>query len=173
MRGYRQSPEHIAARAAALTKPIPTEKRCPSCGLTKPSDAFGRRVNRHLLRGQCRDCELAKRRTYSRRRPDVVRRHNKLGSYRRRGLTEAEYETLLAAQGGVCAICRRPPKPGGRRLAVDHHHRTDERRGLLCDRCNIAIGMFGDDFAALTAALEYLAGFAHVGHSGEEPGEWR
>src|SRR5437867_13162633 len=50
------------------------------------------------------------------------------------GLSLAEYDALLAAQGGGCAICDRPPKT--RRLDVDHDHRTGKVRGLLCHRCN-------------------------------------
>jgi hypothetical protein len=36
------------------------------------------------------------------------------------GITLAEYNTRLAEQGGVCAICKRPP--GKTRLSVDHDH---------------------------------------------------
>jgi len=50
------------------------------------------------------------------------------------GITDAEYERLLAAQGGHCALCANTPKT--RRLHVDHDHRTGEVRGLLCYVCN-------------------------------------
>lgn len=46
------------------------------------------------------------------------------------GITEAQYQRLLAIQGGRCAICQRVPR--NRRLAVDHDHITGEPRGLLC-----------------------------------------
>lgn len=49
-------------------------------------------------------------------------------------VTDAEYEAMLTAQGGGCAICRRPPKT--RRLHIDHDHKTMRVRGLLCHRCN-------------------------------------
>ena len=52
-------------------------------------------------------------------------------------VTLDEYEALLEAQGGVCALCGNPPKT--RRLDVDHDHRTGLIRGLLCSRCNQAI----------------------------------
>lgn len=51
----------------------------------------------------------------------------------------ARYDELLAIQGGVCALCGNPPKEGGRRLHVDHDHKTLELRGLLCFRCNRAL----------------------------------
>src|SRR6266567_1178408 len=55
------------------------------------------------------------------------------------GVTDAEYDRLLTAQGGGCAICGNPPKT--RKLHVDHdHHDKNKRvRGLLCHRCNRAL----------------------------------
>jgi hypothetical protein len=53
------------------------------------------------------------------------------------GLSLDDYERLLAAQGGGCALCGRKPKT--RRLDVDHDHRTGKIRGLLCQRCNRAV----------------------------------
>lgn len=53
---------------------------------------------------------------------------------RQLGVTDAEYQRLLEAQNGGCALCGRPPKT--RRLHVDHDHRTGAVRGLLCFVCN-------------------------------------
>lgn len=50
------------------------------------------------------------------------------------GISSIEYEQILAWQGGVCAICGRPPK--SRRLHVDHDHSTGYVRGLTCFPCN-------------------------------------
>lgn len=50
------------------------------------------------------------------------------------GVTDAEYERMLAAQDGHCALC--PSTPKTRRLHVDHDHKTGRVRGLLCHRCN-------------------------------------
>jgi Recombination endonuclease VII len=71
------------------------------------------------------------------------------------GITEAQYNELLAYQGGCCAICRKPPK--GRRLAVDHDHKTGKVRGLLCYFCNSRFLGRGRESAAMhLAAAEYL-----------------
>ena len=53
------------------------------------------------------------------------------------GVSTEDYERMLAAQGGGCAICGALPKT--RRLHVDHDHKTGEIRGLLCYRCNKAL----------------------------------
>lgn len=70
------------------------------------------------------------------------------------GITLDEYATLLASQGGACAICRR--QETGKRLAVDHDHTTGVVRGLLCQKCNTALGLLGDDIHLIDAAWTYL-----------------
>src|SRR5262245_26073422 len=83
------------------------------------------------------------------------------GELRRRyGISAAEYDALLARQGGVCAICRRRSKE---RLCVDHCHVTGTVRGLLCSACNIALGYLKDDQASLVAALAYLGALPRDG----------
>ena len=52
----------------------------------------------------------------------------------RYGLTEAQWDEMFQTQGGKCAICLKPQH--GRRLAVDHDHKSGKVRGLLCWRCN-------------------------------------
>ena len=76
------------------------------------------------------------------------------------GLTQADYDALLIAQGGVCAACGQPERAMraglALRLSVDHVHGTGRVRGLLCTRCNRGIGNFDDDPARLEAAARYL-----------------
>lgn len=71
------------------------------------------------------------------------------------GMSAGEYDRLLAAQDGACAICNKPP--AGRRLEVDHDHRTLEIRGLLCRGCNVMVGLADDDIEVLDTAIAYLA----------------
>jgi uncharacterized CHY-type Zn-finger protein len=79
-------------------------------------------------------------------------------------LTQAEYDAMLASQGGVCAICKqidsRKRKDGSHfSLSVDHNHATGEIRALLCGKCNTALAHF-EDYEFFNAALAYLEKFA-------------
>jgi len=75
-------------------------------------------------------------------------------NYRERyGITTEQYEAILASQGGVCALCREPPKK--RRLCVDHDHDSGAVRELLCNICNRAVAHL-EDPAWYAAALDYL-----------------
>lgn len=69
------------------------------------------------------------------------------------GLSEGDYADLLAAQGGLCAVCKERPDSG---LCVDHSHVTGKVRGLLCLTCNAGIGMLKDSESLLSSAIEYL-----------------
>ena len=72
------------------------------------------------------------------------------------GLTADDLFDMTVAQHGACAICGRVPGPHSRRLAIDHDHATGVVRGLLCYRCNTAIGLLGDDVDTVIAAAAYL-----------------
>jgi hypothetical protein len=76
------------------------------------------------------------------------------------GVTDAEYDRLLAAQGGGCAICGNPPKT--RRLHVDHDHKTGRVRGLLCHRCNRALPNWVTPGWLSTAAIYLAHGYSGV-----------
>ena len=88
---------------------------------------------------------------------------------RKYGMTAQKFDALFKAQGGVCAICRKPEtrtlryKSGDvvlQRLAVDHDHKTKIVRGLLCSKCNRGIGWLGDDPQTLRAAAIYVEEYA-------------
>ena len=94
------------------------------------------------------------RRANPERTENNMLRHNR----QRAGYTMEQYDTLLASQGGLCAICGITLKSGkGKQAAnADHNHKTGEKRGMLCGRCNLAIGMFEDNPDLLRKSTAYL-----------------
>ncbi len=76
---------------------------------------------------------------------------------RKYGITAEEYQRLLAAQGGHCAICpATEPGYGRKYFTVDHDHKTGKVRGLLCVRCNTGLGMMEDSADRMEAAAQYI-----------------
>ena len=55
----------------------------------------------------------------------------------------------------VCATCKLEKPENTKRLAVDHCHTTGVVRGLLCHKCNKALGVFNNK-ELLDAAINYL-----------------
>ena len=71
------------------------------------------------------------------------------------GITIEQYDSMYRAQNGACAVCD-GVNLSGRRLAVDHCHRTGKVRGLLCSMCNSAIGLAKERLDVLKKAVAYL-----------------
>lgn len=74
------------------------------------------------------------------------------------GLTLDKFQKMFLNQRGHCKICGNLPDKRG--LSVDHDHRTGQVRGLLCFRCNAALGGFSDSVRLLKKAIQYLQIFS-------------
>ncbi len=74
-------------------------------------------------------------------------------------MTIRQYDEMLEAQDGACAICLWPETVMRQgeliALAVDHDHHTGQVRGLLCHRCNVALVLV-EDRPWIEAAEKYL-----------------
>ena len=158
-------------------------KRCKSCGAEKPLEGFYRNpLGRQGRRPEWKECTNARRKVwYVRNREREIARvgkwqrenPDKLATQRRKtadararkyrqwhlqkqfGLSLDDYALLLSQQGGRCATCRAVPADGTS-LHVDHDHETGRVRGLLCMRCNNALGLMRESADVLNGAIEYL-----------------
>lgn len=111
----------------------------------KVCSACGQELQPDMMAGtRCRPCNS--KRAHDKRVQQVY------------GLKPGQYDELLKFQGGVSAIGRTPPR--GKRLAVDHDHRTGEVRGLLLKHENFYIlgwlEKFDDPFEVLDRIRDYL-----------------
>ena len=99
-----------------------------------------------------------KERRYRKRRmvndPQYRERIYRANVLRKYGLSSAAYTVLSEGQQHCCAICGKPPQR--KFLEVDHCHRTNYVRGLLCRRCNLGLKEFDDNIERLLKAVEYL-----------------
>ncbi len=125
-------------------------------------------------REQARRLEYARR--YRKENPDKVlacnRKSYRYSATQRRnvrhyalrtkyGMTEADFDEMLAGQNGKCAICSVTVVVGDERhshqtACVDHCHATGAVRGILCNRCNKGLGMFEDDLPRFRRVMRYL-----------------
>lgn len=101
--------------------------------------------------------------------PEKVKATNRRIKLKRQyGLTIEDYNAMLDSQNGVCKICGMPETKMQRRgsdtkltpesLHVDHDHATGKIRGLLCYKCNTALGKFDDNPELFRRAIAYLRG---------------
>ena len=107
---------------------------------------------------RCRDCYNKYHRDYR------ERNKKKIGTYKTKdsikntnlkclyNITLEEYNRQKELHLGGCAICKQPFD----NLSVDHNHKTNEFRGLLCKKCNTGLGAFNDSEILLINAIDYL-----------------
>lgn len=124
-------------------RPLSGSRKCPDCGEVKPEDQFPAGYT------YCKPCHN------KRTRETVMRLYGGYRHYRlkqRYGIGAVEVDEMIAAQDGVCALCGERPA-----TQVDHDHATGKVRGILCLRCNAALGAAHDDPQILRAAIRYLS----------------
>lgn len=159
-------------------------KPCSKCKRTLPTSEFYKRTAKEVetrkdgLQSACKSCmkeikrkhreDPAKRANERRlarlaRVKDPVKARQNDRRYNLKalcGISVEDYDRLFAFQHGLCAVCGKPESAvlNGRlkRLAVDHCHEGGQVRGLLCSRCNTAIGLMNDDVDVLEKAQCYL-----------------
>jgi hypothetical protein len=72
------------------------------------------------------------------------------------GVTIEQYQEMLTQQSSGCSICNRTIMETGKPLGIDHNHKTNIVRDLLCNKCNRGLGFFNDNPELLTKAIKYL-----------------
>lgn len=81
--------------------------------------------------------------------PNVRARRSEWARKRAYGLTDGQFSACLVAQNGVCPLCNDRPAEH-----LDHDHRTNENRAVLCRKCNTLMGGV-DDREWLARAISY------------------
>lgn len=179
-RRSRHARREVESRWASRGGPAQQPRTCARCGAEFVVNLGPGKLGRGpgLCSPECRRAQHLER-----ARENQAKHRRQLGAEalasRRRtallaryGLTAESYAERVAAQRGVCAICRRPEtKHHSELLKIDHDRsccgtgRSCGRcvRALLCSNCNRALGLFGDDPAVLRSAAEYLERFASRG----------
>jgi hypothetical protein len=74
---------------------------------------------------------------------------------RRYGITQHEYDALMAAQGGRCPGCG-TAEPGIKGWCIDHNHTTGRVRALMCGTCNRVLGLLQESVTRLRALADFL-----------------
>ena len=133
-------------------------KKCTKCGQEKTLDCFYKAsTTKDGFRTECKEC---KKPTAAWREPgylDEYRVRSRNTHLRRTyGITIEQFDELLKCQEGRCAICGREECSTGRNFSTDHDHTTGNVRGILCNDCNRALGLFQDSSTVLAAAYTYL-----------------
>jgi len=137
-------------------------KQCTVCKEDKAlTEFYNKKVSKDGKCSRCKECDNKARHKWQTNNPKKAIASQRNRSLKHKyGITTQDYEAMLNKQGGTCAICNSTESKGAgthNNFSVDHaHDDTKKIRGLLCNRCNGALGMFSDNMELLQKAVEYL-----------------
>lgn len=157
-REYRERKAAASGRTIQRRRQLPPgQKWCPACESAQPIANFPRnRSARDGLAGYCKPCHNARSKATSERLYGGGREYH---LRRRYGLTSADVDAMIEAQGGTCATCAGPAQH------VDHDHATGKVRGVLCFNCNQALGNVRDDELTLGRLGRYPVSRVEIAHA--------
>ena len=146
-------------------------KTCSKCKILKSFENFSNDKSRSDFKcPQCKDCQHELYRIRLQKEPNFGKLAGKLhrtrypdGELKRHfirkyGITPQQYNDLLIKQDYKCILCSKTKEQNlrGRDLFVDHDHKTNRVRGLVCFDCNLMLGHARDNIKTLEKAIEYL-----------------
>ncbi len=154
-------------------------KICTRCKEEKKLSEFAKdKYNKDGLTFRCKVCRNEHYNTFYKENPEKQKEKNNKQKINRQifynsdkgiqssrkahlkrcfGITLEEYNEMLEKQNHVCGICGNYETCYRNKvLSVDHSHDTGHIRGLLCNTCNRALGLFKEDIETLTKAINYL-----------------
>lgn len=159
---------------------IPTEKACTKCTIVQPIANFN--LCNGKPRSQCRKCQakyaaatpvkVKTKRTkkwlanlllndpekYEKQKIKKAIKRNKMFDSDDEEFNPDEYVNIIYNLYQIqtnCLICKLHTDDCGK-LQIDHDHQTTKFRGLICQGCNSALGLFRDNLNSLSNAIEYL-----------------
>lgn len=134
------------------------KKMCNRCKKIRKASEFN--TNNRRPDGLGTECKACESRRHKRHRVNMTEKEKQHQNRKevcwKRGITPKDFERMLKEQSGQCAICGRYQIKLNRCLCVDHNHKTDEVRSLLCYNCNAILGQANDDKCILAKAIKYL-----------------
>jgi hypothetical protein len=140
-----------------------TKKWCSSCTEYKDKSEFNKNKQKNDgLSYTCRECKKVECKDWYSKNKVYQSKYMREKSLKRLyNITLDGFDELRIKHNNKCAICgTEPGKPrAGKQkkfLEVDHDHKTGAIRGLLCSKCNTAIGLLEDEVDLLKKAIKYL-----------------
>lgn len=144
----------------------PITKECSKCHISQHISAF------YVGTSVCQNCSRKYSKDYRQKNQEAIKARTRI--YRKKmtpldryisrirnqyGVSIEWYNEQLEKQNGRCAICNQLPtarKDGLQKLYIDHNHKTNQVRELLCQHCNTLIGCALENPLILEKSIDYL-----------------
>lgn len=130
-----------------MTKLYPKGKICSKCKAIYPATKeyfYGQKNARDNLHPWCKEC---------------MKNNTRISTLKKRGLQKEDYKKMIIQQKYRCLICGISEVDYGKRFSIDHNHKTNKIRGLLCSNCNSVLGYAKDNPLVLINAAKFLLSY--------------
>jgi len=126
-------------------------KLCKKCNINKSLNEFFKDVKmKDKYKSFCKNCynEDPSRSSKYRKNFELNRKY---------GIDINKFTELFNNQNNKCKLCESEiPRGTRKKWCVDHCHKTGKIRGIICNNCNLGLGVFDDNINYLNKAIEYL-----------------
>jgi hypothetical protein len=139
------------------------KKKCNTCKKEKDLSEFHNSKSKSDgKQANCKQCNNEKARAWQTENYDQFKKHwekQKTAEAlwkrkaRRYNISVEELKLLFSLNDGTCTICKRYPSNF---LVIDHCHTKNIVRGILCEKCNQALGLMDDNIEYLLNMIQYL-----------------
>jgi hypothetical protein len=137
-------------------------KKCTKCFLEKKfSEFYKSSLGKHGVCSICKACQRAINCNFRKKNSDKIKKLRDRCNWRDiknvdgSSFMRRDFDILFAQQGGKCWICL-SDKSGKKGWIPDHDHNTGFIRGILCNSCNLGLGLFKDKVGSFRRAIDYL-----------------
>lgn len=144
---------------------IEQTKTCSVCKKEKSLSNFGKRKDsKDGKLSRCKSCESIRVKEWQANNQEYKKEYARVRRFTRHGISEELFKQILEKQNNLCAICKKPPFTEGTQPNIDHDHKCCPGqwscgnciRGILCNRCNSALGFLDDSIDNAMRLIEYL-----------------
>lgn len=137
------------------------QKWCRKCQDFRPLGSFQVcRTAPDGLQSLCAACNKAVQTAWRNANREKRRDYQLKSLLKKFKVTVQDYQNMLHAQNSACAVCQQPEsttwRGTKRSLAIDHCHKTGKIRGLLCTKCNTALGLLKENAAVVKRLHDYI-----------------
>ncbi len=149
------------------------QKLCRKCKIVKDIDNFYFRKDKGYYVSRCRKCinedhndymkteggRLSRKKANEKKNwltPTQKEYKSHWSRFKKYGITEREFKDMLSKQEYKCAICNIADIDSGKCLCIDHCHSSGKVRELLCNNCNVALGVLKESISTAEKLIQYL-----------------
>ena len=136
---------------------------CVKCNIEQPIENYykqtGARTKKGYRRPTCKSCVGESTTQWSKDNPEKMKEIRRKAKLKKKyGISLKQYDEMVIKHGNKCAVCNKTHER--RPLNVDHCHATGKVRGLLCDKCNMALGLLNDSTETIKNLERYLNAYS-------------